>query len=152
MPQSKDLIFVDIRFYYFRDDKRRPRVTLCRVITDDHRIGYGWAICGDGDNPNRDFGRWLAKGRAGAALRRGRQAQDAERTWVYPRPILRREAVDVLGDCQADFEIIHLSVGIVGDLPDYMRVPGLNDTEATLPMIMAPTDDDDAEASDDLPF
>lgn len=91
-----------IRYYYFRDDKRAPRVTLCAVRDKDGRIGYGWSICSADDTPRREDwyawddahvdyvrhvgGRTLARGRAEAALKkRGAPARTCRDTIVTER-------------------------------------------------------------------
>lgn len=106
---------MDVRFYYYRDEKKRPLVTLCKVKHDDGRIGYGWAVCSASDNCHkRDLygyeqgpeackvafgGKSIALGRAEAALRRGKPLDD--HVWCYKRTIQRDEALAVLWQCRA---------------------------------------------------
>ena len=80
----------DVRYFYYRDERRRPLITLCAVRADDGRIGYGWAICSASDQVHKDDwydddphdqrsyvfcagGKRIARGRAEVALtKRGR--------------------------------------------------------------------------------
>ena len=118
------MVVSDIRYQYYRDRHGAPRVTLCRIRTEDGRYGYGWSICTDGivryvdevllvrpSTPSGAYtltrmrgGRSIARGRAEAALKnRGIQCQpftDAS-CWIFHRPICRPEAVAVLEECQA---------------------------------------------------
>ena len=84
------MTITDVRYYYYRDDKRQPRITLCVVRADDGRIGYGWSICSQLDVFHKEDyytgslftmrgyekhvgGKTIARGRAEVALaKRGR--------------------------------------------------------------------------------
>ena len=100
----------DVRYFYFRDDRRRPVITLCRIIAHDGKIGYGWAICGPRDNPHkRDVlmydktteswkrirgGKSVAYGRAEAALKRGEPCKGCDGTvFTYGRKVSRMNAM-----------------------------------------------------------
>lgn len=52
-----------VLFYYIRDSRRRPVVTVCLVVVDGWR-SRGMAICGFRDNPIKAVGRALAIRRA----------------------------------------------------------------------------------------
>ena len=109
------MTFSEIRYYYYRDQHRAPRVTLCRVRDDLGRYGYGWSICTDPsphpgdrihDGQRIRGGRSIARGRAEAALsvRRGLACPigvDGVICRLYWRPICREEALMVIHDCQA---------------------------------------------------
>ena len=107
------MVVPDIRYQYYRDRHGAPRVTLCRIRTEDGHYGYGWSICTDpsphpADRMHNDIrirgGRSIARGRAEAALKnRGVQCHpflDAS-CWIFHRPIRRVEALAVLEECQA---------------------------------------------------
>ena len=57
----------DEKYYYIRDEKNRPIITVCLIkIADD--IGRGIAICSNQDIPCKKVGRSIAKTRAVYAL------------------------------------------------------------------------------------
>ena len=111
------MTITDVKYYYYRDKHRAPRVTLCRVRDDMGRYGYGWSICTEpsphpGDRIQDDVlirgGRSIARGRAEAALteRRGIACfikADGVVCRLYWRPIRRREALAVLLTCGGAF-------------------------------------------------
>ena len=111
----RDIERMQVRYYYYRNSSKHPLVTLCKIQSDDGRIGYGWAICNEKDPCRKDDkdifdyatnrltilvgGKHLAKGRAEAALKRGKPLDD--HVWCYNRPIKRKEAIAVIWQCQA---------------------------------------------------
>lgn len=52
-----------IYYYYYRDAKNRPIVTVC-LIKGENGIGRGMAICSPDDNPLKADGRKYARNRA----------------------------------------------------------------------------------------
>jgi len=54
-------------YYYARDNKNRPVVTVC-LLQDDGNVARGVAICSLKDGPNKAEGRKIARKRASAAL------------------------------------------------------------------------------------
>ena len=56
------------KYYYFRDNKNRPIVTVCLVKDELGQVHRGMAICSLSDNPVKSKGRNIAKGRALKAL------------------------------------------------------------------------------------
>ena len=112
---------MNIRFFYYRDDLRRPLITLCRLVVDGHTT-YGWAICGPRNMPHKEDmlykydpaklrgffeagGRSIALGRAKRALRSGRPCYSSTCGLVnvrrYARPVVREEAREVINACHA---------------------------------------------------
>lgn len=56
-------------FYYFRDAKKRPVVTVCLLKdTATGQVARGVAICSRRDMPRKKTGRSIAEGRAGKAM------------------------------------------------------------------------------------
>ena len=53
-----------VKFYYFRDEKNRPRITRCIIRDEFGNIGIGTAICSKQDNPNKKTGKGISLGRA----------------------------------------------------------------------------------------
>lgn len=120
---------IDVRFFYSRDDKRRPLITLCRVTDTEGRIAFAWAICSGADNPHKDDielydsqrhawrtepgGRTLAKGRALRTLAKGHMH--------YQRPIRHHNARDVMQACQAFGFRALADHGNVSGLPPSMQ-------------------------------
>ncbi len=114
------MTITNVKYYYYRDQHRAPRVTLCRVRDDLGRYGYGWSICTDpsphpGDRIQNDTlirgGRSIARGRAEAALsvRRGIACYvkaDQIICRLYWRPIRRLEALAVIRACPGAFGIL----------------------------------------------
>jgi hypothetical protein len=106
---------LETRYFYFRNGRNHPKVTVAMVRRGDGAVGYGWAIVGKGDlfayNDMtaycKDVGQWtevrggksIARGRAEAALRRGKQI--ADKVWRYDRPIQRPWAIDTIASCNA---------------------------------------------------
>jgi hypothetical protein len=174
-----------VRYFYYRDDKRAPRITLCAVRADDWRVGYGWAICDwrvgygwaicsasdpvhkddwlewidDGRTNNaqafvrRVGGKTLARGRAEAALtKRGRGFQCLNwqpHVWRYARPVRRKEAQDVMAQC--DYEQMKgflrlVKEGDVRGLPKALRPEAfLERFAAPIPHEMESIDADTSE-------
>lgn len=62
-------------FYYYRDDKNRPVVTVCAMISFEENetrlLARGLAFCHSMDNPNKEEGRNLARKRATLAYDSG---------------------------------------------------------------------------------
>ena len=58
------------KFYYLRDAKNRPLVSIC-LLQDEESVARGVAICSPSDSPNKKRGRDIALGRARQALKRG---------------------------------------------------------------------------------
>ena len=56
-----------VRFYYFRDQKRTPIVTVC-LIKNGTKISRGIAICSKKDMPAKKIGRKIALARARKAF------------------------------------------------------------------------------------
>ena len=56
------------KYYYVRDGKNRPIITVCLAQSVNGRIGRGVAICSDKDQPCKKIGRAIAKTRAIYAL------------------------------------------------------------------------------------
>ena len=114
------MTITDVRYYYYRDQHRAPRVTICRVRDDLGRYGYGWSICTEpsphpGDRIHDDTlirgGRSIARGRAEAALtvKRGIACfikADKIVCRLYWRPIRRREALAVIRACAGAFGLL----------------------------------------------
>ena len=48
------------RFYYYRDENRHPRVTVCLGEDEEGNIARGISICSLQDNPCKVIGRELA--------------------------------------------------------------------------------------------
>jgi len=48
------------RFYYYRDENRHPRVTVCLGEDEEGNIARGISICSLRDNPCKATGRALA--------------------------------------------------------------------------------------------
>jgi hypothetical protein len=89
----------DVRFHYFRDDHRRPLVTLCRLVREGV-AAYGWSVTSAEDNPDTWLGRHLALMRAKWAFSKaGRWSYLSSRVWG--RGIQRPEAIDILVRCEA---------------------------------------------------
>lgn len=55
------------KYYYIRDSKKRPIVTVC-LIKDGDDISRGIAICSRRDSPRKTAGRGIARARAVYAL------------------------------------------------------------------------------------
>lgn len=59
-------------FYYYRDDRNRPIVTVCSIInfygTKATLSARGLSFCHEKDNPDKVSGKRLAEERAGLAL------------------------------------------------------------------------------------
>ena len=114
------MTITDVKYYYYRDQHRAPRLTLCRVRDDQGRYGYGWSICTDPSPHPGDRiqdgelirgGRSIAKGRAEAALteRRGIACfskPDGVVCRLYWRLIRRREALAVIRACGGAFGLL----------------------------------------------
>lgn len=133
------MLITDVRYFYYRDDHRTPRITLCAVRADDGRIGYGWAICSYSDACVRDIGMFRARGRAMVALEKrgrgmpccdwvGEGAQQYTQgvlgyVWRYARPVMRGEAKIVINACDdAAYGLYRLfEYGDVRGLPKAMR-------------------------------
>ena len=58
---------MDSKYYYFRDKQNKPRITV-RLIKIGNQIARGIAICSALDNPCKQMGRNIAKGRAHKAM------------------------------------------------------------------------------------
>ena len=140
------MTITEVKYYYYRDQHRAPRVTLCRVRDDQGRYGYGWSICTEpsphpGDRIQNDTlirgGRSIAKGRAEAALtpRRGIACfikADRVVCRLYWRPIRRREALAVIRACGGAFGLLAcIKERDVLWFPETMRPP-------TVPLDVSP--------------
>lgn len=75
------------RYYYLRDSKNSPLVTIC-LIEKDNIVGKGVAICSMLDLPNKKVGRTIARGKALKAL--GKQE--------HSEPIKRFKAIHALSN------------------------------------------------------
>ena len=73
------------KFYYLRDEKNRPIITVCIIKISDG-VARGVAICSDQDVPKKSIGRDIAEGRA----------YKAWSTENCSGVIQRRKAMDVL--------------------------------------------------------
>jgi hypothetical protein len=60
-------IFEKEKYYYIRDEKFSPIVTIC-LMKDGNKISRGLAICSEKDSPCKKVGRAIAKARAIFAL------------------------------------------------------------------------------------
>lgn len=109
------------KFYYFRDSKKRPIITLCKIEIFG-KIGYGWSICSKKDNPCKRVGRSIAWSRAYASIMlngKGYHLDDTQNIFVWKRPICRPSAVIMLG---ADNPLYGLSCEFsTKSLPESMK-------------------------------
>lgn len=123
----------DIRFYYWRDDQRAPRITLCRLVR--HGItAYGWAIAAT-DMPCYADGRLIAWQRAVWAMgKAGKYVDECTDRRAWGRPILRQEAVHAVHACGA-YALLALSdASETVSLPQSMQPPeSLQRTYGALP-------------------
>ena len=55
------------RYYYYRDENRAPRVTVC-LLQDGKYVSRGVAICAANDPVCKSKGRAIARGRAAKAM------------------------------------------------------------------------------------
>lgn len=78
-------------YYYVRDDRRRPIITVCLLVEGGQAIAKGVAVCSQLDNPSKQIGRSIAKGRAVKVLN-----YHAERYDYFT--------------CQKAFEVLNLGV------------------------------------------
>jgi len=63
---------MDIKFWYVRDEKNIPVVTICEIRNKKDRIiSYGLAICSKSDNPCKRIGREISFKRAIYCLTEG---------------------------------------------------------------------------------
>ncbi len=115
---------LDARFHYYRDDARRPLITLCRLEdTDRGQIAYGWALCSPGDNASKWLGRDIAEQRATWALgKAGILSAEYPNVRLWGRRVKRKEAMDtVTKSCNA-FGFLHLiQLQETKYLPRYMQ-------------------------------
>ena len=114
------MTITDVKYFYYRDPHRAPRVTLCRVRDDLGRYGYGWSICTDPSPHPGDRiqdgqllrgGRSIARGRAEAALTTKRGVAccikaDGVVCRLYWRPIRHPEALAVIRACGGAFGLL----------------------------------------------
>ena len=57
------------RYYYVRDDRRRPVITVCLMLDQDGKVAArGMSVCSKSDNPCKKTGRKIAWQRAEFAL------------------------------------------------------------------------------------
>ena len=110
-----------VRYCYYRDDFRAPRITLCRY-EEDGRICYGWAICSPQDTPCKKTGKTIALQRAIYAF----CAEDPE--WQFPRIYLNKNtpprhdgATDTIRACHADGFYALVARGDRSKLMEYMQ-------------------------------
>ena len=82
---------METRFYYLRDETKKPLVTICLATDTNGRHYRGVAICSPKDNPIKRVGRQIALGRVLRAIHRN----------VDSGPVLRNEAWYVLHEVQA---------------------------------------------------
>lgn len=61
---------IEPRYYYYRDDRRRPVVAVCALIDVERKtvVSRGLAVCHSKDNFYKERGRRLAYNRANATL------------------------------------------------------------------------------------
>lgn len=93
----------DITYRYYRDREKRPMVTVAYLIKDGQCF-KGHAICSPRENPDKRKGRAIARERALAAYRRETQIHPRPSTrngQFFARPVVREEALLVLGVCRA---------------------------------------------------
>lgn len=74
-------------FYYERDRKNRPIVTVC-LIKDGDMVGRGIAICSDKDIPCKKVGRAIAFERARSVIKRD----------ITGLPVFRDSAIEQLNN------------------------------------------------------
>ena len=55
---------MQIKYYYIRDNKNRPIITICLIKDSESNISRGIAICSDKDQPCKKVGRNIARERA----------------------------------------------------------------------------------------
>ena len=72
------------KFYYLRDGKNRPIVTIC-VLSHDGNMAIGFAVCAENDNPCKKIGKQIAQGRAYVALRRKRNLYPVKRVGIWSK-------------------------------------------------------------------
>ena len=82
---------METKFYYLRDEAKRPLVTVCLARDENGKHYRGVAICSPKDSPVKRVGRQIALGRVLRAIHRN---GDTGR-------VLRVEAWDVLSDAGA---------------------------------------------------
>ena len=70
-------------FYYLRDDKNRPIITVCLIAVEEGTLARGVAICSDKDQPNKKIGRAIARGRAIKALKRKKMGDGINRNEAW---------------------------------------------------------------------
>lgn len=93
-------------FYYLRDVKRRPVVTVCLLIDDDGTVFRGIAICSPLDQPDKRKGRNIARERANYALDLGYVASGNVQTLRVQRPVALGVLVDsMLRTCTPTFKV-----------------------------------------------
>ena len=52
------------KFYYIRDGKNQPIITVCLLKDEDTNVAWGKSSCSHLDNPCKKVGRKIAKQRA----------------------------------------------------------------------------------------
>jgi hypothetical protein len=83
-----------VAFYYLRDDKNRPHVTVCVIPAGRGRFVRGIAICSPRDQFSKKIGRAIAFGRAQKTVHETRSwSKKPPDTSMGADPVLRREAV-----------------------------------------------------------
>jgi len=137
------MTITEVKYYYYRDKKKSPRITVCRVRLDNGVYSYGWSICTEA-SPHREIilephpsldkagfvlrrgGRAIARGRAVVALtaKRGvpcRVGPDGIICRFFHRPIHRPEALAVVHACHAGSLLQFLDERDVRWLPNSLR-------------------------------
>jgi len=89
-------------FYYLRDSKKRPRITvaLCDPMGDG-RPCRGVAICSADDQPSRKFGRFLSESRMWDAFERKEDSSPIRRQKAF----INLYDSEYFGDYSFDFEL-----------------------------------------------
>lgn len=69
-----------MKYYYVRDGKNRPMITVAVEPDGNGGVNRGVAICSDKDNPSKQLGKIIAAGRLECYKRRNRVEQII--TWM----------------------------------------------------------------------
>lgn len=70
-------------FYYIRDDRRRPVITVCILSENGVAKAKGMAVCSLQDNPSKKVGREIAKNRAYHAFTKKVHAEFCREKAIY---------------------------------------------------------------------
>ena len=117
MPEEKILL----KYYYFRDSYRNPRITVCLAYFDHDPFerARGVAFCSFKDSPNKKIGRAIATGRALKALIEGTRSS----------PMCREEINAIVDTCW--FETISREAFLIDGYKSCYK-PELDDFETWL--------------------